>query len=308
MGQTAASPAADFMPVCDPDNFNPPSGTNLQVPDLQVPDLPDQFSFTIEGNLIERNRTVVMTEYYDGPGNRGRLEFGFNGSSNVGIFDYNIGEIFFIPDFASEDDCRVYPIADNPVFLNFTFGVENRNGSIHIGSPRTYIEQLRDNAATRYVGEDMIRGIPTQRWQACFAAENNSYLIDYYFATEGWDYEGQGRNLDMTQMVPVQFSLNATQIVNDTIRSQYHIYTVVDFQAGPDSVPDSVFRVPNRLACTGRFPGQPVPQVPQFFSTYVQQVATQPVPTVQTYRVSYKSWSLKLVCFVQSFRCVFVPK
>ena len=260
------SPSSGFVPICDPDNFSPPSG------DIPVPDLPDQFSFTIEGNLIERNSTAVMTEYYDRPNDRGRLEFGFNGSSSVGIFDYNLGEIFLIPDFRSGDDCRVYPIADNPRFLNFTFGVENQNGSIHIGSPRTVLERLRDNTATRYVGEAMIRGIPTQRWQACFAMENISYLIDYYFVAEPWNYEGQGQNLDVTQMVPVQLTLNTTRIVNDTIRNIYHIYSVVDFRAGPDSVPDSVFRVPNRLACTGRFPGQPVPQIPPFFSTYVQRV------------------------------------
>ena len=270
----------DFTPVCDFDQTSGPP----------VPDLPDQFSFTIEGNLIERNSTAIMTEFYDGPGNRGRLELGFNASSGIGIFDYNLGEIFFIPDFQTEDDCRVYPIADNPRFLNFTFGIENRNGTIHIGSPSAFAEQLRNAAATQYIGEDMIRGIPTQRWQACFNRENISYLIDYYFATEDWNYEGQGQKLDSTQMVPVQFTLNTTRIINGTLRNIYHIYTVVDFRAGPDSVPDSIFQVPNGLACTGRFPGLPVPQIPQFFTTTVQQVtSSSPIPSIQTVRVR-KKW------------------
>ena len=265
-GLSVAQPASDFVPICDPDDF-----VSAEPP---VPDLPDQFSFTIEGNLIQRNSTAIVAEYYDGPGNRGRLEFSFNSSSYVEIFDYNLGEIFAIPDFITGDGCRVYPIAYHPPrFLNFTFGVENRNDGIHIGSPRTFLEGLRDNAAVQYVGEDMVRGIPTQRWQACFNAENNSYLIDYYFAVEPWNYEGQGRNLDRTQMVPVQFTLNATRIRNDTVRNIYHIYSVVDFRAGPDSVPDSMFRVPNGLACTGRFPGQPLPPIPQFFSTYIQQTS-----------------------------------
>ena len=271
-----ASQDADFTPVCD---FSQSSGP-------PVPDLPDQFSFTIEGNLIERNSTAIMTEYYDGPGNRGRLEFGFNASLGIGIFDYDLGEIFLIPDFRTGDDCRVYPIVDNPRFLNFTFGVENRNGSIHIGSPSTFVEALRDDSITQYVGEDMVRGIPTQRWQACVNRENISYLIDYYFATEPWNYEGQGQKLDSTQMVPVQFTLNTTRISNSTIRNIYHIYTVVDFRAGPESVSDSLFRVPNGLACTGRFPGQPVPQIPQFFSASLEQVySVSPIPSVQTVRV-----------------------
>ena len=263
-----------FVPVCDPDVFIPTSG------DLPIPDLPDQFSFTIEGNLIERNSTGIITEYYDGPGNRGRLEFALNGSTYLGIFDYNLGEIFAIPDFRTGDGCRVFAIADSPSFLNFTFGITQQNGSVHIGSPRTFLEGLRDNIATQYMGEEMVRGIPTLRWQACFGAENISYLIDYYFVADSWNYEGQ------TQMVPVQFTLNTTRLVNGTVRDIYHIYSVVDFRAGPDSVPESLFQVPNGLACTGRFPGQPVPQIPQFFSTYVEQTSTEPVPYIQTLRVS----------------------
>ena len=273
-------PASGFMPVCD-SNVNQPS-------DPPVPDLPDQFSFTIEGNLFERNSSAVMTEYYDGPGNRGRLEFGINGSSSIGIFDYNLGEIFLIPDFQTGDDCRVYPIADRPRFLNETFGVVVENGSLHIGSPRTFIEAIRDDTVTRYIGVDMIRGIPTQRWQACVNRENISYQIDYYFVAEPWNYEGQGQKLDSTQMIPVQFTLNTTRIdINGNVRNIYHIYTVVDFRAGPDSIPDSLFRVPNGLACTGRFPGQPVPQVPPFFSTYVERVSrTMGRSVIQTSRVS----------------------
>ena len=269
-----------FMPLCDPDTFTasgPP-----------VPDLPSQFSFTIEGNLVERNSTGVFTEYYDGPRDRGRIVFGFNGSSSYGIFDYTLGEIFLIPDLRSGDDCRVWPIADGPRFLNRTFGVVNVNGSIHIGTPRTFLENVRDDTATKYLGVDMVRGIPTQRWQACFGGENISYLIDYYFVAEPWDYEGQNRKLDMTQMVPVQFTLNTTRVDSTgSIRDIYHIYSIVDFRAGPDSVPDSVFQVPNGLACTGRFPGQPVPQVPQYFSTYVEQVSrTMGINSIRTGRVS----------------------
>ena len=113
--QQPTSGPPELIPICTLDQSSGPP----------VPGLPDQFSFTIEGNLIERNSSAIMTEFYDGPGNRGRLEFGFNASSGIGIFDYNLGEIFFIPDFRTEDDCRVYPIADNPRFLNFTFGIQN---------------------------------------------------------------------------------------------------------------------------------------------------------------------------------------
>ena len=273
----AAQAAVDseFVPICDSQEYD---YSGFSSADLPLPDLPDQFSFTIEGNLIEHNRTAIVTEYYDGPGNRGRLEFEHHNASAIGIFDYNLGEIFLIHSHRMRNNCRVHPIANNPSrFLSRAFGAVNQNGSIHIGSPRTFLEGLRENGTTvpLYFGEDSVRGIPTQRWQACFNRENNSYLIDYYFAAEDWDYEGQSQKLDSTQMVPVQFTLSATRLDPDRgILNIYHIYSVVDFRSGPNSVPDSLFRVPNGLACRGRFPGQPVPQIPQFFSTYVQQVNT----------------------------------
>ena len=285
---TPTPPASEFVPLCDPANFS----TNPPLRDLPVPDLPDQFSFIIEANVIDLNFTAILTEHYDGPGNRGWLEVRYNEFLKVQIIDYNLGEIFLI----SGDDCMVLAIADNPQVLNFTFGIENRNGTSHIGSPRTFFEGLKQGVSTRYVGEDVIRGIPTQHWQACFYENFYSNLIDYYFVAKSWDYTGQGQFLDMTQMVPVQFShdtlSNDSYMYDGTVYNDYRIYSIVDFKAGPDSVPDSVFQVPNGLACTGRFPGKPVPQIPPFFSTYVQQVATNvPTPTIQTYRVRQPSFA-----------------
>ena len=281
---TPTPPASEFVPLCDPANFS----TNPPLRDLPVPDLPDQFSFINEVSLREFNYTYVMTEYYDGPGNRGRLETRYNDFLSVDIFDYNLGEIFSI----LGDDCIVLAIDDNlPYGYLGSFGIENRNGTSHIGSPHIFLEGLREGVLTRYVGEDMIRGIRTQHWQSCLTVENiYSHLIDYYFVATAWDYAGQGQTLDMTQMVPVQFTRN-TRITNyngtmDNDYLNYLTYSIVDFRAGPDSVPESVFRVPNGLACTGRFPDKPVPQIPPFFSTYIQQVATNvPIPTIQTYRV-----------------------
>ena len=278
---TPTPPASEFVPLCDPANFS----TNPPLRDLPVPDLPDQFSFIIEASWREFNSSSILIEYYDGPGNRGRFETRYNDFLSVEIFDYNLGEIFSI----SGGDCMVLAIDDNQPYGSLgSFGIENRNGTIHIGSPRTFLEELGEGVLTRYVGEDMIRGIRTQHWQSCLIAENiYSHLIDYYFVAKSWDYAGQGQTLDMTQMVPVQFILDTRTLNFDgTVNNDYLIFSIVDFRAGPDSVPESVFRVPNGLACTGRFPGKPVPQIPPFFSTYVQRVATNvPTPSVQTYRV-----------------------
>ena len=273
------TPAPDFVPLCDPANFS----TSPPLNDLPIPDLPDQFSFTAELSVTESNVTGILAYYYDGPGNRGRIEIRFEyyerPATQTFILDYNLGEIFNV----SFGDCTVYAIADDPLILNSTFGINLQNGSSHIGAP--FIQRTTHGMPTRYVGEDFVRGIRTQRWQTCFA-EQDSYneLDDYHFVAKDWDYAGQGQILDMTQMVPVQLAMS-THFSSPYSTDDYRIYSFVDFRAGPDSVPDSLFRIPNGLACKGRFPGQPVPQVPQFFSTYVQLVSYVPPPTVQTFRV-----------------------
>ena len=276
------APPSDFVPLCDPANFT----TSPPLSDLQFPDLPNQFSFILEQNEKEFNATAILIISYDGPGNRGRLETRANVLYEVQIFDYTLGEIFNI----SGDACSVLAIADNPYSL--LFGFEDRNGTLHIGSPRTALEGLVEGVSTRYVGEDTIRGIHTQHWQTCYTVENSySSLNDFYFAAKGWDYAGQGKNLDTTQMVPVQFTQTVRYpnyyYVDDIVDSDLTYY-IMDFRAGPDSVPDSLFRVPNGVGCTGRFPGKPVPQIPQFFSTHVEQVNTnRPTPTIQTVRVRW---------------------
>ena len=270
------APAPPFVPLCDPASFT----TIPPLSDLPVPDLPDQFSFTLEQNEEEYNATAILTLYYDGPGNRGRLEtrIGDFLYVQVQISDYTLGEVFTI----SGDNCSASAIDNDPYSV---FGVENRNGTRHIGSPRTFLEGLGEGVSTRYIGEEMVRGIRALHWQACRAVENAyNVLSDYYFVAKAWDYAGQGINLDQaTEMVPIKFVQTARSAYYDGITTYY----IVDFRAGPNSVPSSLFRIPNGLACTGRFPGQPVPQVPPFFSTYVQFVSTSsPPPIVTTFRVS----------------------
>ena len=262
-------PGLGLTPVCDPGNFNS-SGPPF-------PNLPDQYSFTMEWN---RNGTAVVTMYYDGPHDRGRLEVAFNGSLfYCAIFDYTLEDVFVIPEL--RNDCPIDPIADLSFLVSDDFGFEIWNGTIHIGSPGWLLEGLMGDTPTRYVGEEMVRGIPTHHWQTCFRGEV-SYLRDYYFVARSWSY-GRVHKLEATQMVPIQFTVNYPF----EGRNVHNIYSITDFRTGPDSVPDSMFQVPDGLAYTGQRPSQPVPQVPEFFSTYVQQTSSiaPSAHKVETYRV-----------------------
>jgi hypothetical protein len=260
------------MPVCDPNYTGPPS--------IPLPNLPAQFSAVIEANLGQENSTTNVREYFDGVGNRGRFEITRYGLKTVGIFYYDDGEIFRISD---GDTCEVSLIADPSTRSLFTetpiFGfLDSANGSVHIGTVRDFF-QLRNNNAT-WLGVEVVRGIPCNRWQTCTVLENNSYTLDYYFATENWDFaQGNGAT-------PVQVILNALIIRKGVTESLNHIYSFVSFDTGPRSVPDEAFTVPFGLICSGRTAGLPIPSLPEYFSATIEAVQ-RTTSSALVYKVSY---------------------
>lgn len=256
--------SGQLVQICDPDDFVP----NPDSPPL--PDIPNQFVSTIEGNLLSRSQTFVIKEYYDQVGDRGRIEIAANGTQTTGIFDYNLGEIFVMTNRDGEEDCNVYEIsANSQFFLGRVFGFSEVNGTVHIGSPAAFLEMIRENSTSIYRGTDMIRGVPVQRWESCVTLPNNSYVVNYYFgAQSNWTFSGG--QLDMSVMIPVEFNLNASFINRFGIDNAYNIYSFVNFQSGPDSVPDDVFQVPTGVACKGRLPGQAVPTLAGTFFARIE--------------------------------------
>ena len=249
--------------ICNPENFSP------KPDDPPLPSVPNQFVSTIEANLVSRSLSIVVKEYYDQVADRGRIEVDANGSKTTGIFDYNLGEIFFLTN-RNGGDCTVYEISPTSRFF-FTrfFGFSEVNGTIHIGSPAAFLEMIHDNSSTIYQGTDIIRGIPVHRWQSCYSVPNNSYTIDYYFSSQSnWTF---GEQLNMSVMIPVQFNLNASFVTPfGTIDNAYNVYSFVNFQSGPNSVPDDVFQVPTGLACKDRSPGKPVPTLAGTFFARIE--------------------------------------
>ena len=244
-------------PVCNRDDYTGDTGP-------APPSLPRQFSTTIQAVISSYSNEIVVREYFDEINNRGRLEYSSNGSSGYGIFDYDLQEIFLLPDFRTGEECAVRRIAQNDSFLRQTFGFTNVNGSVHIGTVSDFF-RLADTQYVRYVGAEEVRGIPCDRWQACSVSGNRSYVIDYYFSNNSIsNWTSAFRN----DPVPVQISLNGT----NGERPVYNLYTFVGFNSGPDSVPDEMFQLPTGIVCRGRIPGQDVPLLPNFFSTYIEAV------------------------------------
>lgn len=270
-------PSGEFSDLCE--SFTQ-SGGPLPT------QLPPQFSVHVEANIVNKNRTVVVHEFYDNINNRGSLTFVTEGVQEHSIYDYDDNEIFVFPDAHTGRECSVYPL-DEARDIGFTFGLTRVNGSIHIGTTSAFLGLLRDDVPTQFLGFDSVRGTPAMRWRACVSWPNTSFFADYYYTTtDTWSYATIGN--------PEEFDLTLTQIVvqgnslfNNNLENFYHVYSVFGLQFGPESVPERAFTVPSGLACVGRNPGIPVPQVPDYFSTYFQFVDTSSdVKRVDTIRVS----------------------
>ena len=272
-----------YTPVCYPQEYE-------QTPNPPFPTLPDQFSTVIEANILNRNSSFLAVEHYDYPGNRGRLETIFRGidSRELAIFDYNLGEVFLIPDLERSLPCGVQLLTGPSRLLNESFGITYVNGKVHIGT----VSQLFDlavNESAQYMGVESIRGIPCNHWQTCHIFEDESYTLDYYFvSSQDWNY------FFPAQTIPIQIVLNGSRFLNGTTDEFMDVYSFIAFHSGPSAVPDSVFEVPTGLPCLGRIAGKELPDVPPFFS---MKIETLDIPnTISTVQVGFYTTILSHVC------------
>ena len=255
----------DVAPVCDPSQFTPDPS------DPRFPPLPSQFSTTTQA-VIEYDRSsggpteITVREYFDEVGNRGRLEYAYNGSTGYIIYDYGMKELFYV--YGDGSECNVQETTKDNPFLKETFGFRVQDGAPHIGTVSQYFRT--DTDAIVFVDQKDVRGIPCNHWKSCFNFTNKSYTIDYYFSRNDTDWTSSYGD----DPVPVLIIVNGTKVDNDSseIRDIMNIYTFVAFDSGPDSVPDEVFSVPTGLVCKGRIRGKPLPSLPNYFATFLEEV------------------------------------
>lgn len=250
----------NYQPVCNPANYT-------LDPNMPLPTLPNQFSTIIEGNIVQLNSTFIIAEHFDDPGNRGRFETIIPGTEQreVAIYDYDLGEAFLIPDLMQNISCGVQFLTNETSPRVAPFGITYVNGSVHIATASNLF-LLPPNTTYVYLGTEMVRGIPCNRWQTCHVLENNSFTLDYYFAsTSDWQY------VFLEDVIPVQITLRGSMVDDDgSLIKLYHVYSFIAFHSGPDSVPDSIFMVPTGLPCRGRLAGEALPEPPPFFSMFIE--------------------------------------
>lgn len=255
-----------FEPVCNPGDYS----TNPNPP---VPPLPQQFSAHVEANILNKNRTTWIHEFFDEVNNRGQINFFSQGMRERVIYNYDTNEIFLFPDVRNNRDCSVLPLAQSR-FVNFTFGLTSVNGSYHIGTSRQFFEFLQDDTPINYIGlNSTVRGVPALRWDACINNDNVSMIASYFYNTNDWSYPTVA-NPSESDLILSQMVVRGVSNFNNSVNNFYHVYTVIGFHSGPNSVPDRVFQIPTGMKCFGRMPGKPVPTPPPYFSVYLERIET----------------------------------
>ena len=251
-----------FDPQCNPSDFG-----NIDSDDgLPLPVVPGQYMLTAEVNLLERNRSIFVKEYFDEIGNRARIENTINGTMSVTIADYNGGEAFVFPDKDAGRACSVYPIvlnSQNIFLVSRVLGVvPGENHTVHIAPPFNNFQSRINSSNANYTGVELVRGIPSHHWQACYATGSEWFLADLYIT-----YNDQWSLPFMSERSPVSIEVVGQRMDNGTLSDIRDTINYVSFQDGSDAVPDEVFQVPTGLPCRGRKAGKPLPPFPRFFSS-----------------------------------------
>jgi hypothetical protein len=267
-----------YIPVCSGESYS-------QTPYPPIPTLPNQFYTAVELSYSEKNRSYVLSEHYDDPGNRARLDYVWedSGEPGVEIYDYDLGEAFLIPDRERNVACGVKSLEEPSSFLNNSFfRFRYVNGSIHVGSVKDMFD-LAGNQSARNCPQKKLRGILCDCWETCHNFDNYSYTVTYYFASSELNYYFPGE-----ATIPVQINVHNASLENDGTLSESRItYSFFGFHSGPSAVPDSAFEVPTGLPCLGRISGKDLPQVSQYFSMHIESVVD--ANTVTTEREFYDS-------------------
>ena len=245
-----------------------PSILAQNVPPFPV--LPNQFITEVEANIVNKNRTVQVTEYYDLPNDRARLEVFSNGSRHISIFSYAQGLQYRITDVAARQ-CTARPFTPRPgapsAFTNFA-----PDGSAHLQSVSQFFHFGREFYET-YNGTDMARGILCDVYLSTVTNTTFNYSMKWYFAVRPtWTMPlGQG---SPATAIPVRLDLEGVALdFNRTSRTRgggthtfRHIYEFVNFRLGAADESLHLFDPPHGIPCTGQPISKNIPTLPDQFS------------------------------------------
>lgn len=236
---------------------------------VPFPGLPTQYSMDVEVNIEGYNYTVFFEEVYDGNGASAVIEF-FGTATSQTFVNFTSQTAFLV---YADNSCVMGTLV-TPTLLSDviqqSFDPYYSGGNVRVASVLDLFKLA--NASAVYFGQDIVRGIPADRWQACITSLNTTYLFDFYYSSNGWV---ASFNKNQVPLLLVITRLGGQQNVTT------HLFTFVDVNTGPGAVSASSFQVPLGLICKDRPPGKSLPPIPNNFNVLIETVSS----TFQAVRV-----------------------
>ena len=236
----------------------------------------------VEVNIEDYNYTVFFEEVYDGNGASAVIEF-FGTATSQAFVNFTSQTAFLV---YADNSCVMGTLV-TPTLLSDviqqSFEPYYSGGNVRVASVLDLFKLA--NASAVYFGQDIVRGIPADRWQACITSLNTTYLFDFYYSSNGWV---ASFNKNQVPLLLVITRLGGQQNVTT------HLFTFVDVNTGPGAVSASSFQVPLGLICKDRPPGKSLPPIPNNFNVLIETVSS----TFQAVRVFQSYYSYDSLLFL----------
>ncbi|XP_061182284.1 uncharacterized protein LOC133190610 [Saccostrea echinata] len=241
-------------------------------PQPELPQIPSLFQTRIELNIVDKNTTVDIVEYFDYEGNRVRIDTLKNAVQGSIIYSFDTDEIFYV----TNGFCSVGNISTSMAIS--LFGEMREDGRLHV-LDSNYALKFGSKYNETYLGQESIRGIIVNHWRSIFhwSGAKVNYTIDYYFSAESiWNTSSSFVS------VPVRAEVQGPGRTSPI----HHVY---DFYSFNPSLPDditTVFETPVGVICPGRKSTRGLPQIPSQFY-YRMEVINEILNLVTTVDVWY---------------------
>jgi len=224
-----------------------------------LPTLPDRFSAIIEANIMQKNQTWIMEEFYDYAQQKAKRVFFVNDLIQTSYEDFSDAQDALWSYTTTHDDadtllsCTLDSYKANAD--GFSVFDESSSGRL-ISSAEWFL--FGSNFSETYIGKSTVRGIASEGWTrnvtlgpVDFDGHTASFNFEltYYFSVESWNWF-----LSSQHRVPVRVDMQGTRTLDygngTTVDYAYHhFYDYVQFFADDLTLEDELeFAVPEFVA------------------------------------------------------------
>jgi len=233
------------------------------------PNISEQFHTRVEAVIVNKNKTVIVREYFDAQNNRGFVRVLDQSISMDAWYDYNTNEFiayYPMPD-GSPGLCQVQDLSKTD--QRFLFGYQAINGQGHIYSAAGALHYGGQGIEEAYMGKTTIRNINVDWWRSCqyWKDRDATMTVDWYFTSRTtWD-----STVGIGEQLPVQ--AHVTGMVYDASGAGHHFehyYNFFDFKPYLDR--STVFETPAGVTCPGRKLTRKFPAVPSDAFSFTTEI------------------------------------